>query len=889
MEQAFRSDFGGVRVHTDQQADQLNRSVQAKAFTIGSDIYFRKGNYGPSSAGGQELLAHELTHVVQQGGSNHQVQGKLTLGPAGDRYEQEADQAAADVTQLALHYPARVQSAPTKIQRWPSWLGGKSKSKTTTAPVATAKTSAPVEVTSVPTTPTTVTAPTVDVPPAKLPFTKLSFFSHAKLKTQLTPLNRDDITLPPDLTWELLPINPVFYNAFIMLELLGKLGSIQPAAGSLNWIDDDQGSRQFMSLMNGPEDAFRAIALKHLATHVPRLVQIGFFKRREAQDIHLIKELSGQIPGASWMRLVDVMQTLLLESMARDPANEFLKLLDAFSAVPVVPYTALIRLQQNKAKLKSLIVDSSPEMFQKLMQVFSAQTATEMEHFKATVLAALNEGLGHDAPAFLGRFAKLAPMPDLQSAFAAGMAQAHDKTLLRAVLKESTGEQLFQLMPIFKKLPTGDWQAVRDAAKFVTENTRDLPRTKRQSLVGISEVGIHIDFDPSQADPNKPPEEQGWSDELYGELMKVLKQLPQSHLRGNENITSIRYTGPSEDFSGPLSQASSFAYDEKRLNIVKPAAEAIANNKVAKALLKALLGIELDEKGRPTDQAYLRARKGGIWQTIMDTVMAGSFFTKRATFGRGTLLSDKGTSMFGWTVRHEMGHAVDTKVDFTGTVAHDPKYGAWKKYEKERDAAKDMFAATGLTPPGNVLDFVGNSIKTGRITEIPEKVNDQDVDEQTRLKQIKNKVGSELKAENSVLGQWRAALKRADRNKVGKVIEAMKVGYGGQTWMRPDDGGKILGGRLFHEDQYNDWVSYKADHRKHRLSNYQFSSPAEWFAEGYAAYYDDNPSVQKNLLTKCPELYAWFDKHLGRSKDNLPLARGDELMARVRNTGQLGG
>ncbi|MEH2194478.1 MAG: DUF4157 domain-containing protein [Nostoc sp.] len=69
MEQAFGADFGGVKIHTDSQSDQLNQSIQARAFTTGQDIFFRQGEYAPGSHGGKELLAHELTHVVQQNGS----------------------------------------------------------------------------------------------------------------------------------------------------------------------------------------------------------------------------------------------------------------------------------------------------------------------------------------------------------------------------------------------------------------------------------------------------------------------------------------------------------------------------------------------------------------------------------------------------------------------------------------------------------------------------------------------------------------------------------------------------------------------------------------------------------------------------------------------------
>ena len=68
MGQAMGADFSGVKVHTDSQSDQLNKSIQAKAFTTGQDVFFRQGAYEPSSQGGQELIAHELTHVVQQNG-----------------------------------------------------------------------------------------------------------------------------------------------------------------------------------------------------------------------------------------------------------------------------------------------------------------------------------------------------------------------------------------------------------------------------------------------------------------------------------------------------------------------------------------------------------------------------------------------------------------------------------------------------------------------------------------------------------------------------------------------------------------------------------------------------------------------------------------------------
>lgn len=65
-ETGMRADFRDVRVHDDADADALSGSIAARAFTSGTDIFFGRGQYDPGSAGGQRLLAHELTHVAQQ-------------------------------------------------------------------------------------------------------------------------------------------------------------------------------------------------------------------------------------------------------------------------------------------------------------------------------------------------------------------------------------------------------------------------------------------------------------------------------------------------------------------------------------------------------------------------------------------------------------------------------------------------------------------------------------------------------------------------------------------------------------------------------------------------------------------------------------------------------
>jgi hypothetical protein len=69
MEDRFGSDFSNVRVHTDDTAVQMSQEIGAQAFTHGRDVYFNAGKYDPGSSQGRNLLAHELTHTVQQGAS----------------------------------------------------------------------------------------------------------------------------------------------------------------------------------------------------------------------------------------------------------------------------------------------------------------------------------------------------------------------------------------------------------------------------------------------------------------------------------------------------------------------------------------------------------------------------------------------------------------------------------------------------------------------------------------------------------------------------------------------------------------------------------------------------------------------------------------------------
>ncbi len=102
-------DLGSVRVHTDAEADRLSRSIDATAFTAGSDVYFSAGAYSPGTPAGQHTLAHELAHVAQQ---HTETASGPVIGRADDPAEAHADRVASQVVS-ALRRQARPPASET--------------------------------------------------------------------------------------------------------------------------------------------------------------------------------------------------------------------------------------------------------------------------------------------------------------------------------------------------------------------------------------------------------------------------------------------------------------------------------------------------------------------------------------------------------------------------------------------------------------------------------------------------------------------------------------------------------------------------------------------------------------------------------------------------------
>jgi hypothetical protein len=103
MEPRFGHDFGHVRIHVGPRAEGAARAVHARAFTVGSDVVFGTGQHAPGTTDGWRLLAHELTHVVQQAGPLAQASGERS--------------AVADATGQGVDALVRPRPAPPQVQR----------------------------------------------------------------------------------------------------------------------------------------------------------------------------------------------------------------------------------------------------------------------------------------------------------------------------------------------------------------------------------------------------------------------------------------------------------------------------------------------------------------------------------------------------------------------------------------------------------------------------------------------------------------------------------------------------------------------------------------------------------------------------------------------------
>ena len=116
MEPRFGHDFSQVRVHTDAQAAESARAVNALAYTVGRDLVFGAGQYAPATPEGRQLIAHELAHVIQQAPPSNAIH-PANVGILDNSRHERAAEAAGNATMIGRNTRVMPATAPVGLQR----------------------------------------------------------------------------------------------------------------------------------------------------------------------------------------------------------------------------------------------------------------------------------------------------------------------------------------------------------------------------------------------------------------------------------------------------------------------------------------------------------------------------------------------------------------------------------------------------------------------------------------------------------------------------------------------------------------------------------------------------------------------------------------------------
>jgi hypothetical protein len=251
---------------------------------------------------------------------------------------------------------------------------------------------------------------------------------------------------------------------------------------------------------------------------------------------------------------------------------------------------------------------------------------------------------------------------------------------------------------------------------------------------------------------------------------------------------------------------------------------------------------------------YASLNRGSDWQRVLmdQEAMAGyegiSREGDRALGIPGGARRVMGTqgNLLKWTLRHEVGHAVDAQAGWLANLAGETHFGGWRTYEDTRLEE----VATAILGKAELYDVLTGFRRDAAVTTlasylVPEQVRENVADEESGLERFFERFRRALNADE--FAERKATALRFIRFAIA------------QPWTLDDGAAEHIGveDRVYQMDQYDTWVSYEgAQRRQYKVSNYQFSSPAEWFAEAYSTFYD---AKRQGELTKIhPQAQAWF-------------------------------
>jgi hypothetical protein len=323
---------------------------------------------------------------------------------------------------------------------------------------------------------------------------------------------------------------------------------------------------------------------------------------------------------------------------------------------------------------------------------------------------------------------------------------------------------------------------------------------------------------------------KGWDDAVAERVRAALEKLPRGAVEDNDALEKIV----------PVSGvgASSYNLRTKKFEIVYPKGAGwifvrlgLGPRKLGTELLN---WIRIREIGLPENpsQEEIEAYVESKW----NKTKKGKLKAWQESYGmaEGVPLSvlPTGTrpeNMVDWLVRHEIGHSYDNKIKWTKEQSNQEKFGGWEILDGEEVLARFM-TDEGYEPEGG-------EIRRYYSDAFPEYTPD-------------------FAKMDSCLATHKTGLGEDDKAAAERAIKRLK-GASLSPWLRDDGGGDIVrvDDKLYHwYDLDQNWYGYLANARGNRVSNYQFSNAADWFAEAFAAYF--HPDGPDNRLTN--EVLEWF-------------------------------
>jgi len=328
----------------------------------------------------------------------------------------------------------------------------------------------------------------------------------------------------------------------------------------------------------------------------------------------------------------------------------------------------------------------------------------------------------------------------------------------------------------------------------------------------------------------------GLSKAMLERVDKILSKLPRAHTAGNAALKDISGSG------GIGANTSGYDYGSEKIEMNVPE---LAFGKKMPVWLYLLL-----DKG--TKWMRDQMDQGAMADFNIDSArdaQLGLGGKREVMAGVSDVLSQE--RLVDWTVRHEMGHAVDQQIKFMPTRGRLNIFGGWQMHDTD-DRRKEV-AVAFLTKAG--FSVTEQAAKLGPYKTLLSEATDCLMAGHIRKLGTDATIGNLAKSLNVSAD--------AVRTKLAAFDDAAAVASV-HPWSFADGGGDRIkqGDRMYHVDHYGTWVSYLATARSAALSNYQFSSPGEWFAESYAAFYD--PKTASPARARMPaEVQQWFTANLG--------------------------